>query len=427
MKIALPPKKDLTALTATMAAEQDRELSRRRGDGARAARQKARLRAALAKRSRPAAAPPFAKRLFFAAVATFAIGLVLFLNARRHRPVVLAFEVDGAPASAGAWVRAPENASATLRFSDASSITLDAAGRARVESVDANGARVALEAGTAHVSITHRDGSKWHVVAGPFDVVVTGTEFDVAWDPASEHFSVHMTRGTVHVLGTLLGAGHPLTTGEAIDVSVPSGVVKVTPARVGTTERTTPAPNDVAAASDAGADIAAPTEPHASRESVHSAPVPEWAVLARNGDYAKAVAAAESIGFDAACDEGRAGDVLALADAARFTAHGADAKTAYEAVRRRFPGRDEAAEAAFDLGRLTFDRDGDFATAAGWFDTYGRERPNGPLAREAAGRLLEARLRSNDASGAKAAASAYLAAYPDGPQAALARSVVGGP
>jgi hypothetical protein len=62
--------------------------------------------------------------------------------------------------------------------------------------------------------------------------------------------------------------------------------------------------------------------------------------------------------------------------------------------------------------------------AARWFEVYLRERPRGDLAREAAGRLIEARLGARDRPAARAAARAYLARYPDGPHAALARATL---
>jgi hypothetical protein len=46
------------------------------------------------------------------------------------------------------------------------------------------------------------------------------------------------------------------------------------------------------------------------------------------------------------------------------------------------------------------------------------------LAKEAAGRLIEARLKAGDKAQAREAAAAYLRAYPDGPSAGIARSTL---
>ena len=72
---------------------------------------------------------------------------------------------------------------------------------------------------------------------------------------------------------------------------------------------------------------------------------------------------------------------------------------------------------------MAFDQRGSYATAAKWFALYLSEG-GGPYAREAAGRLIEARERSGDGAGALAAAKAYLTSYPDGPHAAHAHRLV---
>jgi TolA-binding protein len=109
-----------------------------------------------------------------------------------------------------------------------------------------------------------------------------------------------------------------------------------------------------------------------------------------------------------------------LSDLARYGRDHDDAVGALRLLRQRFPGTRQAARAAFGLGRLDSDHDGSHAEAAGWFRTYLREQPEGSLAREASGRLLEATLRAGDAAGARELAAQYLRDYPSGPHAALA-------
>jgi outer membrane protein assembly factor BamD (BamD/ComL family) len=104
--------------------------------------------------------------------------------------------------------------------------------------------------------------------------------------------------------------------------------------------------------------------------------------------------------------------------------NGARAVQAYGALRTRFPGTPEAATAAFILGRIAQDQNRDDAHAAGWFGLYLREQPNGELAADALGRLVEASDRMHDEAGAVRAAERYLAAYPTGPHAEYARRVL---
>ncbi|MEO7113893.1 MAG: tetratricopeptide repeat protein [Polyangiaceae bacterium] len=437
-------KTSLENLAAKVTQEQDVLLDARTKDEHVSDLAKVRLRAAPKSERRPnARSKTLSKMTAYAALAA-AVLLVVAASLFHAKNKPLAFRVGDADGDVGGFVRAPADLPVDLRFSDASNITLEASGRARVVDVDANGARVVLESGVAHVAITHRDASRWHIIAGPFDVVVTGTQFDVAWEPTTEQFSVHMKQGTVHVLGTLLGEGHALSTGEELDVNVPGGVVHQSDTRAPASPTSLDLPvSDMAHLAQDGADdhaqsradagsieaapLASTIAPASSSAagSLHAAAVsPAWAQLARRGKYELAIDAAEAAGFDQACDGAKVSDVLALGDAARFTGKNAEAREAYTAVRARSPKDPAAAEAAFDLGRIAFDRDQDYGAAAKWFDSYGRELPNGPLAREAAGRLIEARQKYGDHADLESAAQSYLTKYPDGPHADLARSIV---
>ncbi len=103
----------------------------------------------------------------------------------------------------------------------------------------------------------------------------------------------------------------------------------------------------------------------------------------------------------------------------------AGARALLLAVRSDAAGTDDAAMAAFLLGRLAFDAQQDFADAERWFAAYEAERSSGPLIREAMGRRIEALERSGDAAAAREQARRYLARFPRGPHAARARAIVG--
>jgi TolA-binding protein len=149
----------------------------------------------------------------------------------------------------------------------------------------------------------------------------------------------------------------------------------------------------------------------------------DWAPLARSGRYADAYALARSAGVSAECARRGADDVLLLGETARLTDHVDDARLAYQTVRRRFAGSLAAGQAAFNLGRLEA-RAGNGAAAAGFFETYLREQPRGPLAQAALGRLLEARVELGDTRAARETATSYLERYPAGPHAEAARKVL---
>ena len=151
---------------------------------------------------------------------------------------------------------------------------------------------------------------------------------------------------------------------------------------------------------------------------------PSWRELAASARYPEAYEAAQREGLDTIARQASAPDLLAIADAARLTRHARESDALLTAIRRRFPGTANAAVAAFMLGRSAMDGPGAYAEAATWFETSVREQPDGALAREAAGLIVEASDRAGDLPRARAAAAAYLQRYPTGPHAELAHRVL---
>ncbi|MEM9194301.1 MAG: tetratricopeptide repeat protein, partial [Myxococcota bacterium] len=127
--------------------------------------------------------------------------------------------------------------------------------------------------------------------------------------------------------------------------------------------------------------------------------------------------------IEAILASGDAGAILRLGDAARLARRVDLAERAYRTVRERHGGGALAARAAFALGRLAFDVEGDAAAAARWFSAYLAEAPGGALARDAQGRLMEAQYRAGNATAAREAARTYLERYPNGPHRPLAESL----
>jgi TolA-binding protein len=151
-----------------------------------------------------------------------------------------------------------------------------------------------------------------------------------------------------------------------------------------------------------------------------ASPSPSWEELVRAGKYPAAYDEASRHGISQLAATRSSNTLLALAEVCRFSGHPAEATQVLTRLRARFPASDDAATAAFQLGRFATD-----TAAVSWFRTYLKERPNGALAPEASGRLLEALSRSGDRSGAERAAESYLARYPTGQHAAFARQLLG--
>ena len=183
-----------------------------------------RLQDALVAPSRRSAGRSRRRRWLVPALAVVALGGVAALWLLRARP--LTFEVQGGAGvdRDGRVATAPERR-ATVRFSDGSAVTLAGASSGRVVALTADGARFAVERGRARFEVVHRARTRWSVAAGPFEVLVTGTAFDVDWtgEPAAgsgraraRRLLVDLHSGAITVRGALAGAGVSLRAGQRL-------------------------------------------------------------------------------------------------------------------------------------------------------------------------------------------------------------------
>jgi hypothetical protein len=352
------------------------------------------------------------RTLTWALVAAACLVLVLggsfALNTRhRARPI--------AAVEPGAWIETKLSESFPLEFSEGSKVLLLGQSRAQVASVDPRGARMVLLHGALTAKIIHRRDTAWAFAAGPFTVRVTGTKLAVAWQPASQNFEVSVDEGSVHVTGPLLEGGRTVTAGQRCAVRVREAELEVTPSPRTPSSAELP----VFSVSDL------PPVGSATNFARTDGRPPNglsWQELEQHGRYGEAIQVAERQGLGAIYDGGAAEDLMTLARAARFAGRAELATQALQRCRQRFPGDTRAATAAFLLGRGAPP-----AEAAQWFATYLSEQPSGPLAREAAGRLIEAYDRAGNRQAAKEAAQKYLAGYPGGPHAAFAQRILSEP
>ncbi len=331
-------------------------------------------------------------------------------------PATLTFVTARGDGEAGAWLATGRNEDLPVTFSEGTRVVLAADSRGRVEQLGRSGATFLLERGRVQAHVVHRRETAWRFRAGPFEVEVTGTTLGVEWDPQRERLAVRVDEGSVRVVGPSTGAAQIVRTGEECVVDLPSRTTRVSSLApdAGSASPTVEAPEDAGAHETPEATVAAPATPQAPA-------MPTWTRLEEQGDYDGAFAAARARGLLGVLQESSSDELLRFAQVARLSGHREAEGRALSTCRRRFPGSDQAAMAAYQLGRAASG-----AQAAGWFETYLRERPGGALAREAAGRLVEARASAGDDVGARDAARRYLALYPDGPQAGLARRVLAG-
>jgi TolA-binding protein len=331
-----------------------------------------------------------------------AVALGVYVSARG--PEQLSFVVGEALQNGDEnhWIRTRGGETIPLEFSDGTSLKLAPDSRARVTELTSAGAAVALETGRLEARVVPRPGAAWSVIAGPYTVRVTGTEFRVSWEAEREVLEVYVAHGSVAVTGPVLAGAQSLASKQLLTVSLPERRAAISdgaPAAAPPAAAPGPSPS-------AGLSSEAPSEP--SQEAPPSEPSPP-----------------PRSGFEQLLQTSSAEELLKLADDARMSGQGARASQALHSVRQRFPRSRAAGIAAYTLGITAFDQRGAYAEAARWFETYLREQPAGSLAREALGRQMEAADRAGQRARAQALAERYLKLYPAGPQHKIARRLVG--
>src|SRR6185436_4768760 len=131
-----------------------------------------------------------------------ALASALVLHARHQH---LTFEVAGGALSADGHIVGKDGT--RIHFSNGSEASLSSGAEAQVENLTEHGADVVLSRGSMRVHIAKKPQAAWKVAAGPYDVHVTGTAFDVSWSNQTQAFDLRMETGAVIVMGPLAAAG----------------------------------------------------------------------------------------------------------------------------------------------------------------------------------------------------------------------------
>ncbi|MBI5531876.1 MAG: tetratricopeptide repeat protein [Deltaproteobacteria bacterium] len=432
----------LRQLCVAVVREQDEQVDQARLVGE--ARRQFLARCRSASQAAPKRFPLWLQHAAFSGIGGLAAVGVLVLWSMLRQPLTFTAGEALRPGPVGQTLVAQAQQPLPLKFSDGTSLVVDPGGAARVVSLRRNGADVLVDRGVVHASVVPRGDTSWVLLMGPYEVRVTGTQFDTGWDPSTQKFFLQVREGAVVVSGCSLAA-RAVDAGSEVTASCPSSAnaaakgpaaeassrpAESSPSSSASIEANPPAarPSGLAASGPAipgeegslSEPVAQPSSPGA--DGGVGAGEPPWVPLARERQYARAM---QVVGdqFEAECQRVSAQDLLLLADSARFAGQGARATQALQTLRARFPSSPLAGVAAFHLGRMAQDG-GRNAEAIAWLQTALREQPAGPLAREALGRLLEAYQGAGQGAQAKEAAKQYLSRYPKGPHAALAQSIV---
>lgn len=329
----------------------------------------------------------------------------------------------------GAYVAPTGDAPLDLKFTEGSVVELEPGARARVAATTARGATVLLETGRAAVDVVHRERADWTIMAGPYSVRVHGTAFTVEFDPKTQLFELVMRSGVVTVEGP--GISQPVEIRGAQRFVHRAGL-GADHAGLGAAD-TNPlghvGSGGVVPAEETKVD---PEPPPSSSSAAQVAPSPSatggvssasnWEAQVRRGEYSAVLREAERRGIPQVLSTAPAAEVMALANAARFSGRVSVGRDAYLALRQRFSGSPVAASAAFLMGRLM--ESGSPQEARRWYERYEHESPKGPLVAEAMGRRLVLTQAAGSRAEVQRLAEEYVRRYPEGSYSGVARKIV---
>jgi hypothetical protein len=384
-------------------------------------------------------------RLFRLSVAGMSVGAVacavwlVFSVAKVAVPRTesISYRVEGGEIVDGGYLRALGSAGVKLRFTEGSELEFHAGARGRLRSVDANGARFAIERGTASVQVAHRPGAHWLVDAGPFLIAVKGTTFTVAWDATGEQLDVRMEQGTVSVTGPLSEGAITVGAGQRLAINLPrrevvlrdvEGAAALHPASAPMSPESEGAPTKQGLDGEPGDSAGGATGQRLGARARGAVAWPRnWAAALVVGDADSILRDVERRGLARCLAEASGEDLSALADAARYRRRDSIAKEALLAQRSRFPGSARARDAGFLLGRLEEVREGGRSKALSWYERYLEEAPAGAYASEALGREMIVTQDLMGVAAAQRVAEDYLRRFPTGTYAGAARALRQGP
>lgn len=397
-----PLKERLRALGAEVARASEDEA----GSRARIAQVRERLREEPVSRPRRWSIPTAA--LVAGLAALLAVGSYGVWRAQPRGPITFTVEAQGETVDRA--VQTGELETKQLRFSDGTTVSLQPSSRVEVHALTTNGATVGLLEGRARASVRPEQEAHWQFLAGPFFVQVTGTEFDLAWDPKARIFELALHEGSVEVAGPSLKSTRRVRQGEYVRIALDAeGTAMLDQRASKASERPS---EQVPTTSLSSLEPLPNAEPRAKGTADAS-----WPEMLRAGQRKAAFGALDRLG-PAALEQAGSQDLWDLAHAARLGGRPELAERALLSLREKHGARGQT---AFLLGKVSADQLHRAPEAIKWFQTYLAEAPQGPLAEQALGRLVE--LQGGTRAG-KRAAKEYLARYPEGAYASFARSLL---
>ena len=313
----------------------------------------------------------------------------------------------------GRFISAGPEKNTVVRFDEGSRFEFIESAEARVVKASGRKVTIDLEQGKIRASVNPKSRRDWTVRAGPYQVLVKGTIFSVDWDDQASVLSVHVDRGRVAVLGPGLdSSGVPLAAGTALKADARAG--RITFQQMTDEISEAPIEPEVATAAEEK-----PVEPqisrgHGSRGGAKARTnIDACRRLYRAKAYGRLLNLAEKQGFLKNLEALQGDDLWMFANASRYARRTDNANILFKLYRKRFPHANRSRTAAFLLAKAALGKR-DAHGAKRWFGTYLAESPNGPLAEEALGHLMDIHSSLGNHLHAKRLAKDYLAKYQGG-------------
>jgi tetratricopeptide (TPR) repeat protein len=311
---------------------------------------------------------------------------------------------DGLPP--GALVESAQGEVA-VRLEDGSRVQLAPESQLQLSANRPDAVELELRAGSARFEVTHQRARRFAVKAGPAEVRVIGTRFELSRvrTAAGLEVRVAVAEGTVEVARTDQAGSEPhrIQRGETWSVLIPAREPTASPQPVARVAE----PAEAAAAAEPADEGAA--EAAIAGDSADPTEAIEPAAGARKAGRARRAAGEPAEAGDAA-----AAEVFRRGNLARRAGRMREAADAYAALLARHPGDARAGLAAFELGRIRMDALDDEAGAIQALERSLTAGPGASFHEDALARIVVAQ----DALGRNAACTRarerYLAAYPTG-------------
>ncbi len=315
---------------------------------------------------------------------------------------------------------ATEDEPLLVSFSDKSTVLLAPNTSVNLEVVDFGKVRFAIDRGRVHANIVHHEDTDYRFRAGEYEVFVTGTEFDLSFDPSQGSGLLEMQEGSVEVRGPKGPLGRVLGGQKLSLLGSPAKAEKAGPPRLAD-------PVQPVTASDVPDQGPATENAHVDANSANVAPAhrpaaPSYRALAKQARFAEIVKDAETRGLSAVLSTKSPDELAELAHAARYVGRGDLGVRVLRSLVQSHPASAAARNAHFFLGRIA-EANGESQKAAREYDIYVKSRPGGSYVAEALGRRMALAQKSGDLSLAKSLARQYLARFPSGPYRAAAVSL----